>query len=119
MQNRAIWIERIRRLLLTPRSILVGYALLDLLWNFILVQLSAAESLAQGVDLLYSPLYIHRWADSLLLLIASLGLRLSKLWSYLIAIIASVWLLYRGVEKWEGIARHGPNIIESGPNISL
>ena len=97
----------IRRWLLNPRSLLVGYALIDLIWNFARIQLSVAKAFSDGIDLAYSPFYIHRWLDSLLLLLASVGLRLSRLWSYCAAIIASGWLLYRGVEKWERIAEYG------------
>lgn len=110
MANQSNRITQVKRVLLTPRSLLVGYALFDLIWNFVRVQLSVVRAMAQGIDPLYSPLYIHRWGDSLLLLTGAAGLRLGRSWSYVAAMIASGWLLYRGVDKWEAIAEYGLNV---------
>jgi hypothetical protein len=92
------------------RSLLVGYALVDLVWNFLSVQLSVAKSVAEGINPLYTPFYIHRWGDSLLFLIASVGLKLHKSWTYLVSILATGWIIYRGVGKWERIAEVGLNV---------
>lgn len=110
VSDRVNQISKIKRSLLTPTSLLVGYALVDLIWNFIRVQLSVGRAVAEGIDPLYSLFYIQRWGDSLLFLLGSVGLRLNRLWSYCAAMIASGWLLYRGLEKWEGIAEYGLNV---------
>lgn len=110
MSDRNNQIRKIKGSLLIARSLLVGYALIDLIWNFVSVQLSVGKAVAQGIDPLYSPFYIHRWGDSLLLLIGCVGLRLDRSWSYYAAIVASGWLLFRGMDKWEGIAEYGLNV---------
>ena len=95
---------------IAPKLLLVVYAVVDLTCSFLRTQISVAEAAAKGVDLLYSPLYIHRWADSLLLLVATVGLQLSRPWSCLVAIGGSGWVLFRGLEKWKVIEDYSPGV---------
>ena len=86
------------------RLLLVAYAAFDLVWTFVKVQVSAREAFDEGVLLWWTPFYIHRWADSLLLLLAAVALWLTRPWGYLLSLLAGGWLLFRGFVKWRQIA---------------
>lgn len=101
--------KRLKKLILQRKSLLVGYALFDVVWTYVSTshdQTNAIlEASASGSDLdfMYSPLQLTVLGPGILLL-ASISLWLARPWSYLVAITASGWLLYRGVVKWGGIA---------------
>ncbi len=82
------------------RLLILVYAAFDLVRTFVKVQVSAREAFDEGVLLSWTPMYIHRWADSLLLLLATVGLWLTRPWGYLLSFVAGGWLLLRGFDKW-------------------
>jgi len=102
MGKQASAVKQTLRYLTEPRTLLVIYAVVDLSWTWVRVQRATAEMVAAYINPLRSPLSMM--ADSFLLLISVLGLRLGRLWSYLAAIAAGGWLLYRGLDKWQLIA---------------
>ena len=95
--------EKIKRVL-SFRLLLVLYSVFDLIRTFIQEQISASEAFDAGVDLTWTPMYIHRWGDSLLLALSSIGLWLGRPWSYLLSLASGGWLLYSGYRKWRAIA---------------
>src|SRR5438309_6919260 len=102
MSKQTNWIKQQARCLSDVRSLLVIYALVDLSWTWIRVQRVTAAMMAAEINPIRSPLSMM--ADSFLLLLAVIGLRLGRSWSYLVAISASVWLIYRGLYKWQLVA---------------
>ena len=84
------------------RWLLVIYALFDVVWTWARVQRFVAEAAWAEINLMRSDL--DMMADSLLLLISAVGVRLGRLWGYLAAIVTGGWLLYRGLYKWHLIA---------------
>ena len=102
MGKQASAIKQTLRYLIGVRGLLVIYAVVDLSWTWIRVQRATAEMVAAEINPLRSPLSMT--ADSFLLLISVLGLRLGRIWSYVAAITAGGWLLYRGLYKWQLIA---------------
>src|SRR5258706_8906548 len=93
--SKTIGIKQKVRFLSDLRSLLVIYALFDLLCAWIRVQRVSAEMMGAEINPIRSPLSMM--ADSFLLLLAVAGLRLGRFWSYLVAIGASVWLIYHGL----------------------
>lgn len=94
---------RIRRIL-SFKLLLVLFSVFDLIRTFIQVQVSASEAFDAGVDLFWTPMFIHRWGDSLLFVLSAFGLWLNKPWSYFLSLASGGWLLYRGYRKWGTIA---------------
>lgn len=109
MNKRVNPVRQLKGILPDPRWLLVIYSLFDIVWAWLRVQRLVAEAVAAEINLMRSDLDLM--ADSFLLLAAAVGLRLGSLWSYLAAIIAGGWLLWRGITKWEAIAlAHFPEI---------
>jgi len=102
-------IKHSRKLILQPKTLLVGYALLDVVWTYLSTSHNQTEAILEAsaigsdIDFMYSPLQLTVLGPGILLL-ASTSLWLSRPWSYVVAIAASAWLLYRGIVKWGAIA---------------
>jgi hypothetical protein len=96
---------KLARRLVDIKTLLVIYALFDFVFTLIRVSHSQAKAAkADSIDFMYTPMQIAILGPGILL-IASIGLWLSKPWSYLVAVAASLWLLCRGFLKWNAIAR--------------
>ena len=94
--------------LLSLKSLLVVYALIDLVWMFVIV----FQFLDEGVN---SELNLSSPAPILLnpclLLIACAGLRMDKVWSHILAILISGWLIKRILNLWvEVTSYHGHSV---------
>lgn len=82
------------------KTLFVAYAVFDFIWTLISVNRSQAQALANSsINPIYSPMRIALSGAGILLL-ASAGLWLSKFWGYLIAIVATGWLLYGGYSTY-------------------
>lgn len=101
--------KRLKELVLQPKSLLVGYALFDVVWTYVIISHNQTKAILEAsgsgsdIDFMYSPLQATLLGPGILLL-ASATLWLSRPWSYLASIAASGWLLWRGMTKWEAIA---------------
>jgi hypothetical protein len=98
--------HRLKRALLRPESLLVCYALVEIVWTLLRSQWEWDELVRNNppdasLPSIESPVRVY--ADMYLLLVASVGLWTRKSWGYLIASLASAWLLYRGFMKWRTI----------------
>jgi hypothetical protein len=98
--------RRLKRALLRPESLVICYALLEIVWTLLRLQREWDELVRNNppdasLPSIESPLRVY--ADMYLLLAASVGLWIRKSWGYLIALFASGWLLYRGFMKWQSI----------------
>lgn len=85
-----------------PKLLLVGYALLDLVLTLVRMNRFVERALAEEVQ---TDRQIDKMVDPFLLLVIAIGFWLSRKWSYSFSFVASALLLYRGVIKWEAIAR--------------
>lgn len=87
------------RLVLQPRSLLLLYAVFDLIYednSYRLMSLQGGGDMAPRIDVLLDPL---------LLVGASLALRLSGRAGNAVAACLGGWLLYRSVERWATISQ--------------
>jgi hypothetical protein len=90
------------RSLLHPKSLLVLSALFDLVATVVRVDRRYdMTDVPLPWPTLNSP--IHYYVEPGLLLLAALGLRLSRPWAYLVAILAGLGIFYRGYEKWRAL----------------
>lgn len=102
-------ITQLKKLIVQPKSLLVCYALFDLVWTYVSTSSTQAEAVVEAlgrgsdIDFMYSPFQLTLLGPGILLF-ASAALWLSRPWSYVTATAASCWLLYRGVIKWGAIA---------------
>ena len=90
------------RSLLHPKSLLVLSTLFDLVAT--LVRVNRRYDMTDVPfpwPTLNNP--AHHYVDPALLLLAAVGLRLSRPWAYLAAITASLGVFYRGYDKWRAI----------------
>jgi hypothetical protein len=96
---------KIRKKLLDMKTLLVVYALFDFVFTLIRVSHFQAKSIseAEGINFMHSPMQIAILGPGILLL-ASIGLWLIRPWSYLASVVASLWLLCRGLLKLNAIA---------------
>jgi len=101
--------NKLMKRLLNIKTLLVICALFDFVFTLIRVSDSQSRAFAEAVatnsnaDFMYSPMQIAIRGPGILLL-ASIGLWLSRPLSYLAAMAASLWLLYSGLDKWNSIA---------------
>jgi hypothetical protein len=102
MSKQTAKVKRILGDLLKPERLLVVYAVFDVVCTFIRVQRLTAAMVDAEISSIRTPLAMM--SDPLLLLIAAVGLLLGRLWSYLVTIIAGIWLLYHAAYKWQLIA---------------
>ncbi len=90
----------IKSALLHPSSLILAYAIFDVARTGIATYHFITEAVSEGVQVV-GPM--HFMASSFLFLIAGGGCFIGRTWSNLVAIGASVLLLYRGMIKWEAI----------------
>jgi hypothetical protein len=93
-------VQRIKGTLLQLRFLILGYAIFDVVRTGIATYYFITEAVSEGVQVV-GPM--HFMASSFLFLIAAGGCFIRRPWSYSVAIGASVWLLFRGIIKWEAI----------------
>jgi hypothetical protein len=102
-------ITQLKKLIVHPKSLLVWYAFLDVVWTYVSTRSKQGEAVVEGlrrgsdIDFMYSPFQLTILGPGILL-VASAALWVSRTWSYVTAIAASCWVLYRGVIKWDAIA---------------
>jgi hypothetical protein len=80
----------------------VSYAVFDVILTWLRTRQFVADALTSEISLIRTPLSLM--GDALLLLAATLSARFDKWWTHLAAVVFSVWLLFRGVQKWSYIA---------------
>jgi hypothetical protein len=101
MNNFSQRANRMIRPMLDYKSLLLIYSGIDLLLTFIRVSNHFDELMASDMN---PPNPLPFYVSPFLLLIACLGVKLNKNWSYLIAIVASTWLVKRILFLWADIA---------------
>gem|GEM_PF-5822559 len=86
------------RLVLSFKLLLVLYSVFDLIRTFLQVQISASEAFDAGVDLTWTPMYVHRWGTSLLFCQPS-DYGLANPGVIFVSLASGGWLLYSGYRK--------------------
>ena len=94
--------KRLKNYLVDPKTLLVIIAAFELMATVIRVKRHFDEMFAAEINPLHTGLFYL--VNSFLLLIACVGLRINKVWSYLLAIVASAWLIKRVVQTWPKMA---------------
>src|SRR6478672_7621475 len=94
-------VRRLVVLLTAPRSLLIGYALVDTVRSWLRVDRLATQALSERLVI---PAPISLLTDSFLILGAVIGLRIKALPGYLISLLCALWVVRDGVHEWIVIA---------------
>jgi hypothetical protein len=93
--------KQISRMLLNLKSFLVIYALLDLIFMYVIVSRFTRDAIAAEVNVSAPGILL---VTPFLLFIACIGIRIDKAWTDLFAMFAGGWLIKRIWALWVEIA---------------